>query len=345
MTTTLAPPATIAFIGLGMMGRPMATRLVEAGFTLRVFDVSQKAVSDFVGAHPSALATASAKAAAQGADALITMLPDGKIVRQAVLEGQRPRDRRPGSRARVVMDMSSSNPVDTQKLARDLAARGVALLDAPVSGGVKRAVDGSLSIMVGGAAADLERARPVFGAMGKTITLCGPAGAGHALKALNNYLSAAGLVAMCEALVVGESFGLDPGTMVDVFNSSTGKSNATEVKGRQFVVPRRPSRPASPPALMAKDLRTAGDVASHLKLNCPTWSRPSPTGPPPTASSARAPTTPRSSATPRCWPRRSNGGSLHARRDLHPPEARRQRAGHGRRRSLLGHDPGAHRSR
>ena len=228
--TALAPPATIAFLGLGMMGRPMARRLAEAGFKLGVFDVSQKAVSDFVGAHPSALATASAKAAAEGADALITMLPDGKIVRQAVLEG---RDAAvEGLQAgALVLDMSSSNPVDTQKLARDLAGRGVALLDAPVSGGVRRAVDGSLSIMVGGAAADLERVRPIFGTMGKTITLCGPAGAGHALKALNNYLSAAGLVAMCEALVVGEAFGLDPGTMVDVFNSSTGKSNATEVKG------------------------------------------------------------------------------------------------------------------
>ena len=263
----LAPPATIAFLGLGMMGRPMADRLAEAGFKLRVFDVSQKAVSDFVGSHPSALATASAKAAAEGADALITMLPDGKIVRQALLEG---RDAaREGLQAgALVLDMSSSNPVDTQKLARDLAASGVALLDAPVSGGVRRAVDGSLAIMVGGSAADLERARPLLGAMGKTITLCGPAGAGHALKALNNFLSASGLVAMCEALVVGEAFGLDPGTMVDVFNSSTGKSNATEVKGRQFVVPRNFASGFST-RLMAKDLRTAGDVAQHLKLNVP----------------------------------------------------------------------------
>lgn len=265
--TTLAPPATIAFIGLGMMGRPMASRLVEAGFKLQVFDVSQKAVSDFVGAHPAALATASAKAAARGAAALITMLPDGKIVRQAVLEGRDAAFEGLEAGA-LVMDMSSSNPVDTQKLARDLAARGVALLDAPVSGGVKRAVDGSLSIMVGGAAADLERVRPVFGAMGKTITHCGPAGAGHALKALNNYLSAAGLVAMCEALVVGEAFGLDPGTMVDVFNSSTGKSNATEVKGRQFVVSRSFAAGFTA-ALMAKDLRTAGDVAHHLELHMP----------------------------------------------------------------------------
>jgi 3-hydroxyisobutyrate dehydrogenase len=265
--TALAPSATIAFLGLGMMGRPMATRLAGAGFRLRVFDVSQKAVSDFVGANPSATATASAKAAAEGADALITMLPDGKIVRQAVLDGRDPAA--DGLKAgALVVDMSSSNPVDTQKLARDLAGRGVALLDAPVSGGVKRAIDGSLSIMVGGNTADLERARPVFAAMGKTITLCGPAGAGHALKALNNYLSAAGLVAMCEALVVGEAFGLDPGTMVDVFNSSTGKSNATEVKGRQFVVSRTFAAGFTT-GLMAKDLGTAGDVARHLKLKMP----------------------------------------------------------------------------
>jgi 3-hydroxyisobutyrate dehydrogenase len=121
---------------------------------------------------------------------------------------------------------------------------------------------------VGGAAADLERARPAFAAMGKTITLCGPAGAGHTMKALNNYLSATGLVALCEALVVGEAFGLDPGTMVDVFNSSTGKSNATEVKGRQFVVSRTFAAGFTT-GLMAKDLRTAGEVAQHLELNMP----------------------------------------------------------------------------
>ena len=195
------------------------------------------------------------------------MLPDGKIVRQALIDG-RDAAREGLAAGTVVIDMSSSNPVDTQKLARDLAALGVALLDAPVSGGVKRALDGSLSIMVGGAAADLERARPAFAAMGKTITLCGPAGAGHALKALNNFLSASGLVAMCEALVVGEAFGLDPGIMVDVFNTSTGKSNATEVKGRQFVVPRNFAAGFAT-GLMAKDLRTAGDVATHLQLNVP----------------------------------------------------------------------------
>jgi len=265
--TALLPSATIGFIGLGKMGRPMALRLVEAGFKLRVFDVSQKAVSDFVGACPAAVATASPKAAAQGADALITMLPDGKIVRQALIEG-RDAARESLQAGALVLDMSSSNPVDTQKLAHDIAGLGAALLDAPVSGGVKRAVDGSLAIMVGGAAADLERARPALAAMGKTITLCGAVGAGHAMKALNNYLSASGLVAMCEALLVGEAFGLDPSTMIDVINNSTGRNNATEVKGKQFVISRSFGS-GFYTSLMAKDLRTANDVAQHLKINVP----------------------------------------------------------------------------
>src|SRR5260370_23054791 len=131
--TPLLPPASIAFVGLGMMGRPMAARLVEAGFRLRLFDVAQKAVSDFIGAHPSAVATASPKAAAQGADALITMLPDGKVVRQALIEG-RDAARDGLAAGALVLDMGSFNPADTQKLARDLAAAGRALLDAPESG-------------------------------------------------------------------------------------------------------------------------------------------------------------------------------------------------------------------
>src|SRR5258708_16795184 len=116
----LAPPATIAFIGLGMMGRPMAARLAEAGFKLRLFDISQKAVSDFVGAHPSALATPSPKAAAQGADALIAMLPDGKVVRQALIEGRDAAHEGLAAGA-LAIDMSPSNPVGTQQLPPDLA--------------------------------------------------------------------------------------------------------------------------------------------------------------------------------------------------------------------------------
>src|SRR5260370_9737825 len=128
--TPLLPPASIAFLGLGMMGRPMAARLVEAGFRLRLFDVSQKAVSDFIGAHPSAVATASPKAAAQGADALITMLPDGKVVRQALIEG-RDAARDGLAAGALVLDMSSSNPFATQNPAHDPPTPAVALPPAP----------------------------------------------------------------------------------------------------------------------------------------------------------------------------------------------------------------------
>ena len=262
MTPPVRPPAAVAFIGLGNMGVPMAARLIEAGYKVTGCDAAPAARERFA-AIAGAASVADVAAAVAGVPVVITMLPDGKAV-AVVVATMRPH-LAPGA---IVIDMSSSDPVGTRALGAELAAAAIRLIDAPVSGGVKRAVDGSLSIMVGGAAADLERARPVFAAMGRTITLCGPAGAGHALKALNNYLSAAGVVAMCEALIVGEAFGLDPGTMVDVFNTSTGKSNATEVKGRQFVVPRTFAAGFSM-ALMAKDLRTAGDVASHLKLKVP----------------------------------------------------------------------------
>lgn len=264
MAAPISPPATIAFIGLGAMGRPMAARLAAAGFRLRVHDLSQQAVSDFVGAHPQAVATASARAAAEGADALICMLPDGKAVRRAVLEGDLAAAG--GLAAGVpVIDMSSSSPVDTVALGEALSARGLVALDAPVSGGVRRALDGSLAIMAGGAAEQIDRALPVLEAMGKSIHRTGRLGSGHAMKALNNYMSAAGLVAMCEALLVGERFGLDPSTMTDVLNSATGRNNATEVKAKQFVIPRSFAAGFTA-SLMAKDLRTADELARHLGL-------------------------------------------------------------------------------
>ena len=123
MSKSLVPPATIAFIGLGMMGKPMATRLIGAGYTLRIFDLSQQAMSEFVGANPGAIATASAKACAQGADALITMLPDGKIVRRALLDGADAAAEGLSKEA-VFVDMSSSAPVGTVELSKELASRG-----------------------------------------------------------------------------------------------------------------------------------------------------------------------------------------------------------------------------
>ena len=139
---------------------------------------------------------------------LITMLPDGRIVREALL-GNRGAGEVLAAGA-LVIDMSSSAPMETRRLAEDLAAKGIALIDAPVSGGVKRALDGSLAIMAGGGAADIERARPLLEAMGKSVFSTGPIGSGHAVKALNNYVSATGLAAACEAAIVAEKFGDRP---------------------------------------------------------------------------------------------------------------------------------------
>jgi 3-hydroxyisobutyrate dehydrogenase len=242
----------------------MAACLVGAGFRLRVYDINQKAISDFVGAHPAALATASPRAAAQGADALITILPDGRAVQQALLEG--PEAASAGlARGALAIDMSSSAPTGTVELAAALGKLGLPMIDAPVSGGVKRAIDGSLAIIAGGDAAEVERARPLLLAMGKSLHHTGAIGSGHAMKALNNYLSAATLTTMCEALAIGQRFGLDPNLMVDVLNSSSGRSNSTEGKARQFILSGAYNSGFTV-ALMAKDLGIAAGLAGDLGL-------------------------------------------------------------------------------
>jgi 3-hydroxyisobutyrate dehydrogenase len=164
--------------------------------------------------------------------------------------------------------MSSSAPTDTTSLAEALSALGLTLLDAPVSGGVKRAIDGSLAIMVGGPAEAVARLQPVLAAMGKSIIPTGRVGSGHAMKALNNYVSAAGLIAACEALLIGRTFGLAPDTIVDVLSVSTGRNNSTDVKMKPFVISEKYNSGFSL-ALMTKDLRIAADLSKHLGLTVP----------------------------------------------------------------------------
>ena len=262
MTEPIAPPATIAFIGLGMMGVPMAKRCLAAGYDVRGADPSASAREAFASAGGKAFATGGE--AAEGVSAVITMLPNSQVVREAVLG----RDGFADVLARdtLIIDMSSSVPVDTQDLGQALAERGLALVDAPVSGGVKRAIDGTLSIMTGGEAVNVERARPLLMAMAKSVFATGPLGSGHAMKALNNYVSAAGLVAASEALLVGRRFGLEPETIIDVLNASTGKNNSTDVKMKQFVVSESFASGFSL-ALMAKDLRIAADLSRRVGLD------------------------------------------------------------------------------
>lgn len=253
---------TVVFVGLGQMGLPMAKRCIAAGFKVRGADLSAPARDALVAAGGEAFA--SGREAAKDASLLITMLPDSRVVRAAVLGDQGVADVL--AKGALIIDMSSSVPIDTQSLGKDLAARGIGLIDAPVSGGVRRAIDGSLSIMAGGDAASVERAKPVLQAMAKSVFATGPLGSGHAMKALNNYVSAAGLVAACEALLVGRRFGLQPETIIDVLNASTGKNNSTDVKMKQFVISETFASGFSL-ALMAKDLRIAADLSKLVGLD------------------------------------------------------------------------------
>jgi 3-hydroxyisobutyrate dehydrogenase len=256
--------STIAFFGLGKMGLPMAGRLVAAGWQVKGFDPIEAARTAFVNA--GGRATISPGAAAESAAVLITMLPEGKAVRAALLGSEEVvRRMRPGA---IVVDMSSSEPVGTRKLAAELARMEIAFIDAPVSGGIKRAMDGSLAIMAGGDPAIIATVRPMLEVMGKQVFEAGPVGSGHAMKALNNYVSAAGLTAACEALQIGAKFGLDPVLMTDILNASTGRNNSTEVKLKPFVIPKSYTSGFSL-GLMAKDLRTADDLARHLGVPAP----------------------------------------------------------------------------
>jgi 3-hydroxyisobutyrate dehydrogenase len=244
----------IAFVGLGQMGVPMVQRLLQAGLTVQGVDLNPKAHAAFEGQANYQAHTHVADAVAQ-ADGVILMLPDSRVVDAVLWSGPSPLS--PHLRAgQWLIDMGSSLPQASQTNAHRLQALGVEFLDAPVSGGVKRAVNGSLSIMVGGSASGFERVQGVLAHLGTTLTHVGEVGSGHAAKALNNYVSAAGLLAVCEALNAAQRFGMDPQVLNQVFNVSTGKNNTTEVKVEAFMLSGRFDSGFAM-ALMEKDLRTA----------------------------------------------------------------------------------------
>ncbi len=255
----------VGFIGIGMMGCPMAHRLHESGYRLIVFDSIAAQAQRFVKDHPNAVIAGDLGSFAD-VDVVVLMAPGSSAV-DSIVFGQ---SGRPGlanvlPTGATIIDMSSSEPLRSRDLSAALEKRGLHFLDAPVSGGVKCAVDGSLAIMVGGSGAHLETHRGLLQSMGKSITHVGGAGAGHAMKALNNYVSAAGLVAAAEALWVGQRFGLDPAVMTDVFNSSTGKNNTTENKVKPFMLSGE-FNSGFALSLMAKDVSIAvglGDAVGH----------------------------------------------------------------------------------
>jgi len=224
---------TIGFVGVGSMGWPMAALLQQAGYPLQIVDASADRAKAFAKEIGGTVA-ASNRALAAASDIIITILPTSGIV-QAVLEG--PEGVLAGLRKdAVVVEMSSGVPTITRTLAEQVAAAGAHMVDAPVSGGVPRAKTGELAIMFGGSEAILERIRPVLSCMGTSITRTGDVGSAHAMKALNNLVSAGGFLIGVEALMIGKRLGLDPSAMVDVLNSSTGMNNSTQKKFKQFVL-------------------------------------------------------------------------------------------------------------
>lgn len=251
----------VGFIGIGKMGLPMAMRIATHGHPLHVYDTSAAALAAICavsGVH----AAKSLADIGRDCEVVILMLPDSVVVKK-VLFGDKDGLAAHLQHGSVVIDMSSSSPSVTRELGPRLKAAGVDLIDAPVSGGVKRAVDGSLAIMAGGEPAVIARVKPLFLTMGKSIIETGMQGSGHAMKALNNYVSAAGLLAACEALKVGADFGIAPDKIVAVLNASTGKNNSTENKLMQFIVSGLFNSGFSL-GLMKKDINIATDLAKSL---------------------------------------------------------------------------------
>ncbi len=229
-----ASKPTVGFVGLGNMGEPMCRQLLAGGYTVWVYDANPEATGRLE--ETAARPASSLRELAGETEVIFLSLPNSEIVEEVVLG----REGLAGglSPEQTVIDLSSSKPLRTRALAERLAARGVRMLDAPVSGGVARARDGTLAIMVGGEEEVYEEHRGLLGHFGEKVFYMGDHGAGHLTKALNNLLSATTLVSASEAVLLGMEGGLDPERFIEVVNVSTGRSNSTEAKFPNYILNR-----------------------------------------------------------------------------------------------------------
>jgi 2-hydroxy-3-oxopropionate reductase len=222
----------VGFIGLGIMGKPMAQNLMDAGCYLVLHNRTREKAEELA-AEGEAEVAASPKEVAESSDIIITMLPDSPQVREVVAgEGGVLEGIDEGS---LLVDMSTISPVVTEELSEAVKEKGASMLDAPVSGGDVGAIEGTLSIMVGGEEADFERAKPLFEAMGKTVTHVGPAGAGQVTKAANQVVVALTIEAVSEALVLGSKGGVSPEKILDVLSGGLAGNKVMEVKREKFL--------------------------------------------------------------------------------------------------------------
>lgn len=261
---------TIAFIGLGHMGLPMARNLLNAGHSLSVFDLVASAVDEL--AAQGARAASSAADAVSATEVVISMLPASRHVEGLYLgDAGLLSAIAPGS---LVLECSTIAPEAARKVHQAAAARGIALLDAPVSGGTAGAAAGTLTFMVGGDAATLERARPILANMGKNIFHAGPEGAGQVAKVCNNQLLAVHMIGTAEAMALGVANGLDPATLAEIMRQSSGGNWSLEKYNPwPGVMPNAPAskdyRDGFAAELMAKDLGLAQEAAQATASSTP----------------------------------------------------------------------------
>ncbi|MGB3288703.1 MAG: NAD(P)-dependent oxidoreductase [Burkholderiaceae bacterium] len=254
----------IGFVGVGAMGTPMAACLIKAGYPLTAYDSNPDRIAALAKEHGITPAATLAELGKQS-DVVITILPNSAIVEDVLFGPQGLASSL--RRGAVVIEMTSGIPSQTVAFSQRLAGQGVVLFDAPVSGGVPRARTGELTIMAGGEQADIDAAMPILNALGKVIPT-GKIGSGHAMKALNNLVSSAGFLIGIEALIIGSRFGIDPETMVDILNVSTGMNNSTQKKFKQYVLSRKFDSGFAM-SLMVKDLTIALGIAHENNVNAP----------------------------------------------------------------------------
>ena len=260
--------AHVAFIGLGNMGSGMAANLVKAGRTVHAFDLSQTALAKSVA--DGAKAFTSAAEAVKGAEAVVTMLPAGKHVR-AVYEGEIFAN---APKNAILMDCSTIDVATAKAVGAAAAGQGLAMVDAPVSGGIAAAAGGTLTFMVGGAEAAFAKAEPYLKQMGKAVIRAGESGAGQAAKICNNMLLAVGMIGTCEAFVLAEKLGLDAQTFFDISSKASGQSwSMTSYCPVPGPVPAAPSNRdydgGFAAALMLKDLKLALEAAQGVEASVP----------------------------------------------------------------------------
>jgi len=253
----------IGFIGTGLMGKPMARNLLRAGFPVAAFNRTRAKAEEL--ASEGARIVDSPREAARDADVVITIVSDTPDVEAVILGDEGViHGARPGA---VVIDMSTISPAVTRRIAADLAARGIAMLDAPVSGGVTGAIEGTLSIMAGGRREVFERCRPVLEAMGKRLVYCGGHGQGQMVKLCNQIAIASNLLAAAEAVVFARKAGIDPSTMIEAVGAGAAGSWVINVLGPKMAA--HDFAPGFMVRLQQKDLRLVMQAASEMSVSLP----------------------------------------------------------------------------